>query len=356
VRGVVLAAGKGTRLRPITFSIPKPLIPLLGRPLITYGIEQLKMIGIRDITVVIGWLSDMFKEVLGDGKKYGVNISYVLQERRLGIAHAIHLAIINDRINEPFIVYLGDNILTDMWTKEFKLLSENYDAILFLTEVSNPQRFGVAIVKDGKIIGFVEKPKHPPSNLALVGLYYFRDPDEYEKCFSTLKPSWRGEYEITDIINCYLKRGKNVGYIKIKGWWKDAGKPEDLIGAMILLMDTYIKESIIRGEVIGNVHGKVIVEEGARVEGEVFGPAYIAKNVYIGKHAKVEHYVDLEEGVRLDSGSLSRSIVLNSSNINAQYSRIVDSVIGPNSNIWISNDLRINLRLVVAQESVLKID
>ncbi len=354
LKGVILAAGKGTRLRPITLSIPKPLIPLLGKPLVTYGIDQMKLLGIRDYIMVVGWLSGLFKETLKDGSELGINLKYVTQEKRLGIAHAIHLAIVEGKINEPFLVYLGDNLLSDTWVDLFKNMiegNEKYDVIVFLVEHPDPRRFGVAILKEGKLVGFVEKPKVPPSNLALTGLYYFRDPVEYEECFKTLKPSWRGEYEITDIINCYIKNSKKVGYLKIEGWWKDAGKPDDLLDALILVMDNKIKSQIVKGTVKGNVHGKVIVEEGAVVEGTVFGPAYIGKGAYIGKEAVLEHYVDVEGEARVLTGSMSRALILPDASLDLNDARLRDSIIGPSSQIYISKGIRSTMKLVISQES-----
>ncbi|ALU11648.1 glucose-1-phosphate thymidylyltransferase [Ignicoccus islandicus DSM 13165] len=354
--GIILAAGKGTRLRPITFSIPKPLIPIMGRPIVGYGIEQLKKLGIKEITMVVGWLHEVFEEVLGNGERFGIKIKYVLQEKRLGIAHAINLALTEGDINNPFLVYLGDNVLNDSWINNFKNVFKDYDSIIFLARVKDPRRFGVAIIKDDRVVGFIEKPKVPPSDLALVGLYYFKDPEDFRKCYSTLKPSWRGEYEITDIINCYIRRGLNIGYIVIDGWWKDTGKPEDLIDAMMIIMDNYLDRSQIKGEVNGEVYGRVIVEEGAIVNGKVYGPAYIGKGVYVSENTVIEHYVDLEKDVKIDGGHVTRSLVLDSSTFKLGRSRLIDSIIGPYSDISVSHDLRLKLKLTASQESKIFID
>ncbi|UXD21575.1 glucose-1-phosphate thymidylyltransferase [Ignicoccus pacificus DSM 13166] len=356
MHGIILAAGEGKRLRPITFSLPKPLIPLLGKPLLAYGIEQLKRLGINEVSLVVGWLGFAFKERLGN-EFLGVKIDYVTQEERLGIAHAISLVIKERDLKEDFIVYLGDNIIDEEWVPKFKKLieKEDYDSVIFLAKVPDPRRFGVAIIKDGKIVGFVEKPKEPPSQYALIGLYYFRDPEEYMKCFSTLKPSARGEYEITDIINCYIKNNKKIGFVTIERWWKDAGKPKDLIEAMIILMDMYLKEPKILGEVKGEVIGNVYVEKGAIIEGKVYGPAYIGEGVVVGPDSVIEHYVDLERGSRVQGGSISRSLILDEASLNLGVSRMIDSIIGMKSQVYVDPSLRTIIKMMAAQESSLEL-
>ena len=353
MEGVILAAGKGTRLRPITLTLPKPVVPIMGKPIAAYGIESMKRLGISEVAVVVGTLAEVVKQKLGDGSSWGVKLRYVYQKERLGIAHAIHVTINELDLKDDFVVYLGDNIVLDDWPG---MLARELgsDAVFFLTEVPNPSRFGVAVVEGGKIKGFVEKPKVPPSNLALVGIYYFRDPKEFEECYSTLRPSWRGEYEITDIANCYLNKGKNVSFVKIKGWWKDAGRPQDLIDALVMVMDYMVKESKIEGEVLGEVKGKVVVERGAVVEGKVYGPAYIGEGAYVGKDAILEHYVDLESKAEVLSGSLTRTLLLESATIELNRSRLVDSVVGSKSRVRLLSNDSMTLRLVLGEESVVE--
>ncbi len=353
MEGVVLVAGEGTRLRPLTFTMPKPLIPLLGKPVVQYGIEQMKSLNINEIVFVVGWLGELFKKRFGNGEELGVHLKYVTQERRLGIAHAIHVAITEASINDTFVVYLGDNIIDDSWVKVAKEV-EDFDALVFLTEVPDPRRFGTAIIKDGKVVGFVEKPKVPPSNYALIGLYIFRDPDQYERCFKNIKPSWRGEYEITDILNCYIRNNWRLRYGIIKGWWKDTGKPDDMIEALIILMDKYVREPRIEGTVNGKVVGNVIVEEGAVVDGVVYGPAYIGKNVYVSSNAVLEHYVDLENGARVVSGHVSRTLVLEEAEIDFNDSNIIDSIIGAKSKVKAGSHIKMRAKLVVAQQSLIE--
>jgi glucose-1-phosphate thymidylyltransferase len=308
-----------------------------------------------DVTLVIGWLGSLFRSEIGNGERYGVKIRYVTQENRLGVAHAIALAISEGRISQDFIVYSGDNLMDKEWINKLKEMSdEDYDSILFLAEVPDPTRFGVAIIREGEVVGFVEKPKEPPSHYVLTGLYYFRDPDEYMKCFKALKPSWRGEYEITDVINCYLKNNKKVGFVKIEKWWKDAGRPKDLIEAMMMLLDTRARGQKISGKVYGEVEGEVIIEEGAEVYGKVRGPAYIGKNTIIGEKASVMGYVDLERGSLLVSGHVNKSLILEGASLDLDESTLSESVVGAKSSIK-ARGTKASISVVSAQESVIEL-
>jgi glucose-1-phosphate thymidylyltransferase len=328
----------------------------LGKPLLAYGIEQLKDVGVRDIVLVVGWLGSLFKNKIGNGERFGVRIRYVTQEKRLGVAHAIALAVTEGNITQDFIVYLGDNLMDDEWIPKFKkMVKEDYDSILFLAKVPDPRRFGVAVIRDEKIVGFVEKPKTPPSNYALTGLYYFRDPEEYMDCFRTLKPSWRGEYEITDIINCYLKRNKRIGFVTIERWWKDAGRPKDLIEAMMMIMDSRVKDQRILGKVYGEVEGNVIVEEGAEVYGKVKGPAYIGKSSVVGEGAVISGYVDLEGGATFKSGYARRSLILEGALLDLNDSTLLESIVGAKSTIKAKRGVRTTISLVGAQESFVEL-
>jgi glucose-1-phosphate thymidylyltransferase len=247
-KGLVLAAGEGSRLRPFTFSRPKHLIPLLGKPMIRYAIDDLVASGVRDIGVVVGYFGDLIRDALGNGSSFGARLTYIVQERRLGIAHAIHLAIEHEFIDKPFVVYLGDNILSRGVEKHLKKFVESgSDVYILLSKVKDPSRFGVAVIRDGKVVKLVEKPKKFISDLALVGVYFFRDPDLVEKAFKTLRLSWRGEYEITELIQWFIDNGHKVDYDIVSGWWKDVGTYEGLLEALYLLLDNV--DERVEGEV-----------------------------------------------------------------------------------------------------------
>ncbi len=350
MKGLVLAGGEGTRLRPLTFSTPKHLIPLLGKAMIEYPIQHLIDVGIKDIGIVVGYLGHLIEEYLGDGSRYGVKFAYIRQERRLGIAHAIHLAIDHGFIDGEFVVYLGDNIVEHgigEYVREF--IDGNYDVYILLVRVRDPSRFGVAVLKDGKIIKLVEKPREPISDLAVVGVYMFRDPDLVEKAFQSLKPSWRGEYEITELIQWFIDKGYSVGYSYVRGWWKDVGTPESLLEAIYFLLDKV--EQRIEGDVRGEIVGRVIVEKGAIVEGRVYGPAYIGKGAYISKNCIIEHYVSVEENAKLISGTISRSLILNDTVLDINRLRLVDSIVGKKSVVKCSYELNGTLKLIISDFS-----
>ena len=350
LKGLVLAGGEGTRLRPFTLSAPKHLIPLLGKAMIEYPIQHLVEAGIRDIGIVVGYLGHLIEEYLGDGSRCGARLTYVRQERRLGIAHAIHLAIESSFLDRPFVVYLGDNILAhgiESVVKRFQ--EEQPDVYIMLCRVRDTSRFGVAVLRDGRVVKLVEKPKEPISDLAVIGIYFFRDPDLVKKAFSTLKPSWRGEYEITELIQWFIDHGYKVMYDVVTGWWKDVGTPEGLLEAMYLLLDEASPR--IEGDVRGEVLGRVIVEKGAVVEGRVYGPAYIGRDVVVGKRAVIEHYVSAERGTKIVSGSLTRSLILNDAEIDLNRLRLVDSVIGRYSVIRCSKEIHGEIKLAVSDYS-----
>jgi len=237
LKGLVLAAGEGSRLRPFTFSRPKHLIPLLGKPMIQYAIDDLVDSGVKDIGVVVGYFKDLIKDALGEGSN-NYRLSYITQEKRLGIAHAIYLSIEEGFLDKSFIVYLGDNILSRGVRQNVRrFLEEDADVYILLSRVKDPSRFGVAVLRDGRVVRLVEKPREFVSDLAVVGVYMFRDPDLVVKAFRTLKPSWRGEYEITELIQWFIDNNYQVEYDVITGWWKDVGTYNGLLEALYLLLD-----------------------------------------------------------------------------------------------------------------------
>uniref|UniRef100_A0A7J3Z8Q6 Glucose-1-phosphate thymidylyltransferase n=1 Tax=Ignisphaera aggregans TaxID=334771 RepID=A0A7J3Z8Q6_9CREN len=354
LKGLVLAAGEGSRLRPFTFSRPKHLIPLLGKPMIWYPINDLVNSGIDDIGIVVGYFGDLIREALDDGSKFGARLTYIDQEKRLGIAHAIHLAIEQCFINRSFVVYLGDNIVSSGIGKHLKAFMERgSDVYILLSRVKDPSKFGVAVLRNGRIVKLVEKPRVFVSDMVVTGVYMFRDPDLVEKAFKTLKPSWRGEYEITELIQWFIDNDYRVDYDIVSGWWKDIGTYEGLLEALYLLLDSVSER--VEGDVKGEVIGRVVVEKGAVVEGRVYGPAYIGRDTYIGRNAVVEHFVSVEQGSRISSGSLSRSLVLDGALVDVGGLRLKDSVIGSRSVIRASRDIRGEAKFVISDYSVVEL-
>jgi glucose-1-phosphate thymidylyltransferase len=354
LKGLVLAAGEGSRLRPFTFSRPKHIIPLLGKPMIRYAVDDLVGSGIRDIGVVVGYFGDLIKEALGDGSSLNARFTYIVQEKRLGIAHAIHLAIEQGFVDRPFVVYLGDNILSSGIGGHLERFVEGgSDAYILLSKVRDPSRFGVAVVGDGRVVRLIEKPREFISDLAVVGVYFFRDPDLVERAFRTLKPSWRGEYEITELIQWFVDNGYRVDYSVVSGWWKDVGTYEGLLEALYLLLDNVVER--VEGEVRGEIVGRVVVERGAIVEGKVYGPAYIGRNTYIGRNAVVEHFSSVEQESKISSGSLTRSLVLDEAVVDVYGLRLRDSVVGSKSVVKARSNLYGEARLIISDYSVVEL-
>jgi len=230
MKGIILHGGHGTRLRPLTHTGPKQLLPIANKPMSQYCIESIKEAGITDIAIIIGGLgSSKVREYYGNGKEFGVNITYIEQDEPRGIAHAIRLCkeFVN---NEKFLVFLGDNIIQKPITDFVENFNKSdYDATVLLCEVDNPSRFGIADVENEKIVKITEKPKKPASNLAVTGIYLLT-PLIFE-VIDNLKPSWRNELEITDALDNLLKQNDNIGYETITDYWKDTGTPEDILNA-----------------------------------------------------------------------------------------------------------------------------
>ncbi|HKR66742.1 MAG TPA: glucose-1-phosphate thymidylyltransferase, partial [Thermoanaerobaculia bacterium] len=284
MKGLILSGGKGTRMRPLTYTSAKQLIPVANKPVLVYGIEAIVAAGIEDIAIIVSpETGSEIRECIGDGSRYGANIVYVEQAAPSGLAHAVLTA--EDFLRDsPFVMYLGDNLLQHGITplvEEYRSLECNSE--ILLTKVPNPSQFGVAELDgDGRVTRLTEKPKEPKSDLALVGVYMFD-----EKIFEAAKsiqPSKRGELEITDAIQWLLDNGYSVHPHIVKGWWKDTGKIEDMLEANRTVLDTF--EFNVRGKVTGEsrIEGKVVVEEGAEITDSVVrGP------VIIGRDARITH-------------------------------------------------------------------
>ncbi len=324
--------GAGTRLRPLTYSGPKQLIPVANKPVSQYALEDLISAGIRDIAIVLGeTFPELVREYYGDGSKFGARITYIYQGLPKGIAHAVGLC--KDFVgNDKFVVYLGDNILQN-GIKEFitEFINNDYDAMILLKEVEDPTRFGVAeFSKDGRIIRLVEKPKVPPSKYALIGVYFLTP--EIFRMIEQLKPSWRGEYEITDALQMLIEGNYKVGYKIVSGWWFDTGKKDDILKVNALILDERAHR-IIEGEVINSdIDGRVSIDKNTKVINSVIrGPSIIGKNCYI-ENAFIGPFTSVGDNVRIVNSNIEYSIVMNDTIIE-NVDRIEDSLIGKNVRI-----------------------
>jgi glucose-1-phosphate thymidylyltransferase len=331
LKGLILSGGRGTRLRPITHTSAKQLVPVANKPILFYGIEAIRDAGIQDIGIIVGDTRDEIEAAVGDGSRWGVRITYIWQSEPLGLAHAVKTA--RDFIGQDsFVMYLGDNLVKDGITplvKEFE--EERPNAQILLAHVRNPQDFGVAELDGGRIVRLEEKPDQPQSDLALVGVYMF-DSTVFS-AIDSLKPSARGEYEITDAIQKLIDDGRDVRSHVISGWWKDTGKLEDMLEANRIILDTL--EPSHAGEVDSNsrVHGRVRIGTGARlIRSEVRGPAIIGQGCLI-EDAFIGPYTSLGDGVTVRHSEVEHSIVLQNSRILDLEGRMADSLIGRNAEV-----------------------
>ncbi|MCQ4333142.1 glucose-1-phosphate thymidylyltransferase [Natronomonas sp. F2-12] len=357
MKGLILAGGTGSRLRPITHTGPKQLVPVANRPVIEYAIEDLKEAGVTEIGIVLGNLGrEAIQEYLGDGSDYGLEITYIIQGNPLGLAHAAGCA--EEFIDgENFVMYLGDNILEGGITELVESFQAgNHSAGIALQHVEDPQQFGVADVDtEGTVRALVEKPDDPPSDLALIGIYVF-SPTIFD-AIEALEPSWRGELEITDAIQSLLDDGHSIDSAVVEGWWKDTGKPEDVLDAnRLVLEDT-------TGAVDGTVEdgteitGNVDVAEGATLEaGAVIrGPVSIGEDVRITADTYLGPYTSIGDGSTIENAHIENTVVVGEATIRTNV-KIVDSLIGEGATIDTAEDLLPEgKRLVIGENSQLKL-
>src|SRR4051812_33680921 len=261
MKGLILSGGKGTRLRPLTYTGAKQLVPVANKPVLFYGVEAMADAGIRDIGIVVGDTKDEIRSAVGDGRQWGVNITYIPQDAPRGLAHAVGISqpFIGD---SPFVMYLGDNLLKK-GIKPFvdRFWSDRPAAQILLARVPDPQMFGVAELKDGHVVRLVEKPKEPKSDLALVGVYLF-GPEVFDSV-ARITPSFRNELEITDAIQDLIDRGYAVRPQIVDGWWKDTGRLEDMLEANRLILETLTRRVAGDCDQISRIEGTVVVEPGA---------------------------------------------------------------------------------------------
>jgi glucose-1-phosphate thymidylyltransferase len=350
MKGLILAGGRGTRLRPLTYTSAKQLVPVANKPVLFYAIESVVAAGIEEIGLVVGDTGDEIRAAVGDGRALGARVTYLQQEAPLGLAHAVLIAE-SFLGEEPFVMYLGDNLIAGGITslvEEFRTLGCN--AEILLAEVPNPQQFGVAeLGEGGKVVRLVEKPAAPKSNLALVGVYMF-DPSIFEST-RRIRPSARGELEITDAIQDLIDRGLDVHPHTVRGWWKDTGKLEDMLEANRIVLETLDAR---RGSTLGAggvVEGRVAVGAGVEiVDSLVRGPVVIGDGARLAR-AFVGPYTSIGEGCVLAGCEIENSIVLAGSEIRDISGRIDGSLIGRNVKIARSDGRPKGYRFMVGDNS-----
>ena len=332
MKGLILSGGKGTRLRPLTYTRAKQLVPVANKPVLFYGIEALVEAGIRSIGVVVGDTADEIRAAVGDGSPWGIDVSYIEQDAPRGLAHAVLIS--QDFIkDDPFVVYLGDNLLNKSirpFVQQF--VKERPAAQILLAHVPDPQMFGVAELDGNRVIRLIEKPAKPKSDLALVGVYMFGS--EIFDSVQQIKPSFRNELEITDAIQHLIDKGLIVTPHIVDGWWKDTGKLEDILEANRLILE--MMESRIDGEIDSDsrIEGNVIIEKGAQIkQSTVRGPAIIGARTQIIS-GYVGPFTSIMNDVEITDSEIEHSIVMEHSIISELGNRITDSLIGRNVRIY----------------------
>ena len=348
MKGLILSGGAGTRLRPITHTSAKQLVPVANRPILFYGLDALRAAGITEVGIVVGDTHAEVEAAVGSGERFGLRATYIQQETPLGLAHAVLIA--EDYLgDEPFVMYLGDNLLRDgivPFVERFTARAP--DALILLQHVSDPQSYGVAEIDGDKVVRLVEKPPQPRSDLALVGVYLFT-----ARVFDSVKairPSARGELEITDAIQHMVDRGLDVEPHIVTGWWKDTGKLDDMLEANRLILSTIERD--VQGETVDSaIEGPVVVGHGSRlVRCTVRGPVAIGDDCDLSD-AFIGPYTSIDRGVSIDHAEIEHSIILEHSRISGLNARLCDSLIGKNVTISRADARPVAYRFMVGDSS-----
>jgi glucose-1-phosphate thymidylyltransferase len=333
MKGIILHGGHGTRLRPLTHTGPKQLLPIANKPMSEYCLESLRDAGITDIAVIIGGIgSNKVQEYYGDGNDFGVQLSYIYQDSPKGIAHAVRLC--KEFVGkEKFVVFLGDNIIQKS-IREYVIDFINSDdaASILLCEVDNPSQFGIAEIENEKIVKLTEKPKIPKTNLAVTGIY-FLTPIIFD-LIDNLKPSWRNELEIVDALQMLLNIDQKIKYYKITDYWKDTGTPRDILQANKTILENMknyfngIKEDdvIIEGNIM--IGDGTIIKKGCKI----IGPVIIGKNCIISDNAYIGSNTSIGDNTSISQSSIKNSIVMSNCELNCNV-QINNSIIASNSKI-----------------------
>lgn len=350
MKALVLAGGKGTRLRPLTYTMAKQLVPVANKPVLSYVMQHLQDAGIHEVGVIISpETGNQIKEALSKNP-WGFEFTYIPQDNPLGLAHAIKIAqkYLKD---EAFVMYLGDNLISH-GIREFieRFKSTRADALLLLKEVDDPRMFGVAQVdSQGSIVRLTEKPEEPPSNLALVGVYAF-SPAIYD-AISEIKPSWRGELEITDAVQRLLEKGYGVQSSILNGWWLDAGKKDDLLEANRLVLDEWIGRSLEgTADDKSRVVGRVVLENGGRIiNSDVRGPAVVGRGTVIEK-SFIGPYTSIGEDCVVINSAIEHCVILDGVKLEG-VERMEDSVLGRNAQVRCISGNHRTLRLLIGDDT-----
>ncbi len=331
LKGLILSGGKGTRLRPITHTSAKQLVPVANKPVLYYGIEAMAAAGIAEVGIIIApETGDEIRAEAGDGSRFGLSLTYIVQDEPLGLAHAV-LTAESFLASSPFVMYLGDNLLQGGISDLVEAFRANEpDALILLTPVLDPQNYGVAELDDGAVLRLVEKPPEPKTDLALVGVYMFNA--GIHDAARAINPSGRGELEITDAIQHLVDQGSRVEPHIVRGWWKDTGRLEDMLAANRLVLDTMVRR--VEGELVDSqIDGRVVIEAGARLQRTtVRGPAIIGAGARL-TDCYVGPYTAIGERCAIHNAEVEHSILLAGSSVSDLAGRMESSLLGRNVKI-----------------------
>ena len=356
MKALILSGGKGTRLRPLTYTGAKQLVPVANKPILWYGIESIVAAGIVDIGIIISpETGEEIKEKTGNGDRFGAKITYIYQEQPLGLAHAVKVArpFLGDA---PFVMYLGDNLIQDSLGQFLQAFTEKkLDALILLRTVSNPTAFGVAKVDEqGRVLALVEKPKVPPSNLALVGLYFFAS--SIHQAIDSIQPSARGELEITDAIQALINKSQKVEALQLEGWWLDTGKKDDLLAANQIILDSIVVNSN-QGNIDAQsqISGRVTIGKNSQIiNSSIRGPVIIGEDCQI-ENCFIGPFSSIGDRAILQDADLEHSVILQSAQVIGIQQRIVDSVIGQRAKLAIAPQRPKALRFLIGDDSQIEL-
>lgn len=353
MKGLILAGGHGTRLRPLTFSGNKHMLPIANQPILFYGLRHFADAGIREVGVILGPIQEGIREALGTGAALGLELTYIHQGDPKGLAHAV-LCAREFLGNEPFVMYLGDNLLQEGVGRFIDLYeSEHPDAVVGMTRVGDPRQYGIVEMEGSRIVSIEEKPSHPKSHLALIGVYLFTP--AIHPVIASLRPSRRGELEITEAIWELVRSGHRVIPRRVDGWWKDTGRPEDLLEANELVLRSMRPSgpppvgSIAAGAV---VEGAVEIGAGSVIDGtsEVHGPAILGAGVRLLEGSRVGPGTAIGNGTTLRNVTVRRSIIMDGAQLEGPV-RLFDSLIGRNVEIHAQLDLSREVKVTLGDSA-----
>ena len=354
MKGIILHGGHGTRLRPLTHTGPKQLLPIANKPMSLYCVKTLIQAGVNEIAFIVGGTgAEKVKEFYGNGEKFNVKFSYIEQEFPKGIAHAISLC--QNFINgEKFIVFLGDNIINkDISEYILNFQKSNVEASLLLCEVDNPSQFGIAEIKNNKIVNIVEKPKKPITNFAVTGIYCLT-PHIFE-IIKKLKPSWRNELEIADALQMLIEEENELTYEMITDFWKDTGTPKDIIQANKKILENMKEFQNGKNEEGVIISGKVMIEKGTIIKKgvKITGPVIIGKNCIIENNCEIKSNSSIGDNCQISECVISDSIIMSGCKFEGNF-KIKNSIIGSNSKIS-ENKNSINNQFLLGEGSQISI-